>query len=215
MDYDHPTVLVVDDDPAMRDALRFMFTQTGLRVETYASAEEFLAALNAETCGCIILDLRMPGLDGVKLHERLRICGSQLPVIFLTGHGDMHVAVEEMKVGAFDFISKPVNRDVLLQRVGEAIALGIARLREGEDARDINRRFALLSPREVEVLEQVAHGQASKQIAISLGLAELTVANHRAHILRKMGAANSADLVRKLALIGRVPPPEQSPNGIT
>jgi FixJ family two-component response regulator len=201
-----PTVYVVDDDPAMRDSLEFMFTGTGLPVVTYASAEAFLADQRPCRCGCLILDLRMPGMSGHELSRRLRALEPQLPVILLTGHGDISTAVSEMKQGAFDFFAKPVNRDVLLKRVREAVETCQARSQEGEEAADIRRKLADLSPRELEVIDLVAGGLANKKIALRLGLSERTVANHRAHVLYKLEAANTADVVRKLALVGQIGP---------
>ncbi len=198
------TVFVVDDDIAMRESIGFALSQAGLCVEVFASGEEFLMRLGREARGCIILDLRMPGMSGSELHAKLVARKLHLPVIILTGHGDVPTAVEEMKRGAFDFLSKPVKRDVLLTRGAEAIALDAARCQAGTETVDIMRRIETLSPRELEVMDQVALGQANKQIAYQLKLSELTVANHRAHILRKMGAVNSADLVRQLGLIHRL-----------
>jgi len=199
-----PRVFVVDDDPGMRDSLAFMFSGTGLSVESYASAESFLKIASRETHGCLILDLRMPGMGGLELLAQLRAREVDLPVIVLTGHGDIATAVNEMKRGAFDFISKPVNREVLLRRVREACDIDLQRCVQGQEAVSIGRAVATLSPREREVMDLVAHGQSNKSIAKLLGLSARTVANHRAHILRKMTAINSADLGRKLGVIGRL-----------
>jgi FixJ family two-component response regulator len=201
-----PTVYVVDDDPAMRDSLAFMFTGTGLAVQTYASAEAFLEALPADARGCLILDLRMPGMSGHELHRHLNALGRHPPVIVLTGHGDVPTAVSEMKLGAIDFLTKPVNREVLLQRVRDAMDADQSLRRQLGEMEDTHRRLATLSPRELEVMDHVARGQANKEIARQLGVAERTVANHRAHLSHKLGAGNAADLVRKLGLIGRLGP---------
>jgi len=198
------TVFVVDDDPAMRDSLAFMFTGTGLAVRTYASAEAFLAGLEPEADGCLILDLRMPGMNGHELHRRLNALGVQLPVIVLTGHGDVPLAVAEMRIGAFDFLTKPVNREVLLKQASAAIDLGRALRRQVGEVEEFRRKLMTLSTRELEVMDRVAQGQANKEIAHRLGLSVRTVANHRAHLSHKLGAANAADLVRKLGLIGRI-----------
>ena len=199
-----PTVYIVDDDPAIRDSLAFMFTGTGLAVQTYASAEAFLEALPAGAQGCLILDLRMPGMNGHDLHRRLNALGRHLPVIVLTGHGDVPSAVTEMKLGAVDFLIKPVNREVLLQRVRDALEADRALRHQFGDVEDFHRRLATLSPRELEVMDHVAQGQANKEIAWQLALSVRTVANHRAHLSHKLGANNAADLVRKLSLVGRV-----------
>jgi FixJ family two-component response regulator len=198
------TVYVVDDDVAMRASLEFMFTGTGLPVRTYASAEAFLEEMAPHAQGCLILDLRMPGMDGHELHRRLHARGRHVPVIVLTGHGDVPAAVGEMKLGAFDFLTKPVNREVLLQRVREALEADLARRQQSEETADIEGKLAALSQRELEVMDHVAQGQANKEIARQLGISERTVANHRAHLLHKMGGGNTADLVRKLGLIGRL-----------
>ena len=202
----HTTVYVVDDDAAMRSSLEFMVTGTDLNVRTYTSAEEFLAEVKPQTRGCLILDLRMPGMSGHELHRQLNTRGVKLPVIVLTGHGDVPTAVGAMKLGAFDFLTKPVNRDVLLQRVRAALEADQARDRQGEETADFERRLATLTPRELEVMDHVARGQANKEIARQLGVAERTVANHRAHLSHKLGVGNAADLVRKLGLIGRLGP---------
>jgi FixJ family two-component response regulator len=200
------TVYVVDDDAAMRASLEFMFTDTGLPVRAYASAEAFLEGLLPHTHGCLILDLRMPGMDGHELHRRLNALGRHLPVIVLTGHGDVPAAVGEMKLGAFDFLTKPVNREVLLRCVREALEADRVRDRQGVEVEEIEGKLAALSARELEVMDHVARGQANKEIARQLGLSERTVANHRAHLSHKMGAANTADLVRMLGLVGRIGP---------
>ena len=198
------TVYVVDDDAAMRASLEFMFTDTGLPVRAYASAEAFLEDMPPQMQGCLILDLRMPGMNGYELHQRLKALGRHLPVIMLTGHGDVPAAVDEMKLGAFDFLAKPVNREVLLGRVREAIEADLARRQQGEETADIEGKLAALSARELEVMGHVARGQANKEIARQLGISERTVANHRAHLLHKIGASNTADMVRMLGVVGRL-----------
>ena len=197
-----PQVFAIDDDAAMRDSLRFMFTCTGVAIQTYACAAEFLEAYIPECRGCILLDIRLPDMDGVALHRRLRELDCRLPVIVLTGHGDVSMAVEEMKLGAFDFLMKPVNRGLLLERVGEAMALDAASGRETEEIRAIKGRLASLTSREMEIVKHVALGQASKNIAVEFGISCKTVSHHRHQIMRKMAAANAADLVRQLALVG-------------
>jgi len=199
-----PTVYVVDDDPAMRDSLAFMFTGTGLPVQTFASAEEFLRHMPPEARGCLILDLRMPGMNGHELHRRLNTLGRHVPVIMLTGHGDVPSAVSAMKLGAIDFLIKPVNREVLLQRVRDAIDSDWSLRRQLGELEDIHRRLATLSPRELEIMDHVVQGQANKEIARQLKLSVRTVANHRAHLSHKLGTANAADLVRRLSLVGRI-----------
>ena len=207
-----PKVFVVDDDSAMRDSLAFMFTATGVPVETHASAESFLAVAQPELRGCLVLDLRMPRMSGLELHRQLRSQGVRLPVIILTAHGDVPTAVDEMKLGAFDFLAKPVNRDRLLRRVREALDADRTRQQQDDETADLRRKLATLSPRELQVMDRVAQGHANKKIAFELGLSERTVANHRAHLMEKIGGGNTADLVRKLALVGRAGP---APGGLS
>jgi len=204
-----PKVFIVDDDPAMRDSLRFMFTGTEVSVELYESAEAFLERFCPSMVGCIILDLRMRKMDGLQLHRKLRSSGSSLPVIILTGHGDVETAVSEMKYGAFDFFTKPVNREILLPRVREAIKEQLRHQAKEQESASILRKLASVSKRECEVMDLVALGHSNKQIAPILKLSERTVANHRARVLQKMEAPNSADLVRQLGIIGRVKPNSQ------
>jgi two-component system, LuxR family, response regulator FixJ len=198
-------VHIVDDHPAMREALCFMLTEAGLAAEAFASAEEFLEAGGLQAEGCLFLDLRMPGMDGAELHRRLRAGGSTMPVIILTGHGAVASAVSEMKAGAFDYLTKPVNREVLLQCVRSALAGAEAWRKVGKEVGVVREQLGKLSRREREVMKGVAAGHSSKQIAKNLGVSTRTIANHRAHFMRKMNAGNAADLVRKLALAGHIP----------
>jgi two-component system, LuxR family, response regulator FixJ len=197
-------VHIVDDHEAMREALCFTLTDAGLTAEAYASAEEFLDAGGLKAEGCLILDLRMPGMDGSELHRRLRAAGSPMPVIILTGHGEVASAVRGIKAGAFDYLTKPVNREVLLRCVRSALALAEAHWKIGQEAAAVWALLEKLSHREKEVMEAVAAGQSSKQIARNLGISTRTIANHRAHFMQKMQATNTADLVRKLALAGHL-----------
>jgi FixJ family two-component response regulator len=201
-----PKVFIVDDDPAIRDSLKFMFTGTDIVVEFCESAEAFLDKYCTSAMGCVILDLRMQGMDGQQLHRKLRSSGACVPVIILTGHGDIATAVSEMKFGAFDFFTKPVSRTDLLPRVRDAINEHVKRYAAEQEAIAIYRRLATVSERECEVMDHVALGQSNKQIARVLNLSERTVANHRASVLQKMNAANTADLVRQLGIVGRVQP---------
>jgi FixJ family two-component response regulator len=205
MAQEQANVFIVDDDPAMRDALKFMLTNTGLPVRAFESGEAFLEAWGQEMRGCVILDMRMPGVDGAEVHDKLHAAGSKMPVIFLTGHGDVASAVNEMKKGAYDFLTKPVNREALLERVRGALEQEVGRQGEEDAAAAVRAMLATLSPRELEVAKQVAAGLPSKTIAVQLGISERTIANHRANFMRKMKAKNTADLVRKLALAGQVP----------
>ena len=195
-----PIVHVVDDDEAVRDSISMLIDTVGMPHQLHPSADAFLAAYEKDNLGkrpgCIVLDIRMPGMTGLELQEALNERHCVLPIIFITGHGDIPMAVEAMRRGALDFIRKPFSDDDLLERVREALERNVAdRNREG--ARDAARAgHAALSPREKEVFDRVASGQANKFVAIELGISERTVEIHRAQVMKKMGARTLAQLVR-------------------
>lgn len=195
-----PIVHVVDDDEAVRDSISMLLDTVGMPHQLHPSADAFLAAYEKDNLGkrpgCIVLDIRMPGMTGLELQEALNERHCVLPIIFITGHGDIPMAVEAMRRGALDFIRKPFSDDDLLERVREALERNVAdRNREG--ARDAARAgHAALSPREKEVFDRVASGQANKFVAIELGISERTVEIHRAQVMKKMGARTLAQLVR-------------------
>lgn len=191
-----PVVFVVDDDEAVRAAVAMLLRSVSLPVETFASAREFLEAWTPERAGCLVLDLRMPGLSGLELQERLAAQGNPLPIIFLTGHGDVPDAVAAMRAGAVDFLGKPFRDQDLLDRVQEALELDRARRAEIGLREELRRRLERLTPRESEVLDRVVEGQPNKQIALELGVSERTVEIHRARAMTKMEAASLAELVR-------------------
>lgn len=199
-----PTVFVVDDDEAMRDSLQWLLRSVGLAVDCFASAEAFLAAYDPRRPGCLVLDVRMPGMSGLELQQRLADQGSALPVIVITGHGDVPMAVRAMKAGAIDFIEKPFNNQALLERVGAAVRASTASLAEQAQAREIRARLEALTPREREVAWAVAAGKQNKAIAFELGISPKTVEVHRHNAMEKMGAATAADLARMLTLSGRL-----------
>ena len=195
-----PTVFIVDDDPAVRDAVSLLLRTSGLTVATFASAAAFLASSAAQQAGCLVLDVRMPGMSGLDLQKQLRAQGCCIPILFMTGHGDVPMAIRAMKGGAFDFIEKPFQGETLLQRVREALALD-ARQRQRQAIRtEATARLALLSAREREVLDRAAAGQYNKVIAAELGISLSTVEIHRKRVMEKLEAESLADLIRILAL---------------
>jgi FixJ family two-component response regulator len=189
-------VFIVDDDEAVRGSLKLLLKSIGLPAQTYASAQEFLASFDPLRPGCLVLDIRMPGMSGLELQETLNARGALLPIIFITGHGDVPMAVEAMQRGAMDFLQKPFRDQDLLDRINKALEKD----RAGRDLLGnlvrIRARMAELTPREREVLGRVTAGQANKVIAADLGLSQRTVEIYRAHVMEKMGANSLAHLVR-------------------
>ena len=189
-------VYIVDDDEAMRDSLQWLIESQGLAVRTFAAAEDFLAACGDAMAGCIVLDVRMPGMSGLELYEKMNLRRCTLPVIFITGHGDVPMAVSALKKGAVDFIEKPFNDKELLRVIGQCLERESAtrqqRQREGESA----RRLAGLTEREREVMDLVLAGKLNKQIADVLNISIKTVEVHRARIMDKMGVRSVAELVQ-------------------
>jgi len=197
-----PTVFVVDDDPAMRQSLRWLLQSVGLAVETYGTAEAFLAAIDANRAGCLVLDVRMPGMSGLHLQEELKQRGITLPIIVVTGYAEVPTAVRALKTGAIDFIEKPFSDQMLVESVRHALALDQqARATEAERA-EVTARLALLSAREREVMERVTEGKPNKIIASELGIGEKTVEVHRANVMRKVSVGSVAALTR-LVLLAR------------
>lgn len=196
-----PTIFLIDDDQAVRDAVSLLLQTSGFTVEVFASAVAFLEAGMDHRPGCLLLDVRMPGLSGLDLQKMLCAKGYRTPIIFMTGHGDVPMAIRAMKAGAFDFIEKPFQGQALLDRLTEALALD-DRERHRQACRDEARaRMALLSPREREVLERVAEGQYNKVIAADLGISLSTVEIHRKRVMEKLRAESLSDLIRLLALL--------------
>lgn len=191
-----PIVFIVDDDDAVRSSLRLLLKSWSLESACYASAEDFLANYSPAQAGCLVLDVRMPGMSGIELQQELNARGATLPVIFITGHGHVPMAVEAMQAGAFDFLQKPFRDDDLLGRIQRAIAKDAevrAHLRERQSIED---RLDSLTPRERDVLRLVVAGKANKVVAADLGLSQRTVEIHRARVMEKMEAGSLAQLVR-------------------
>jgi two-component system, LuxR family, response regulator FixJ len=193
-----PTVFVVDDDEAVCDSLELLLTSVGRRVETFLSARAFLDAYDPARPGCLVLDVRMPGISGLELQERLTALDADLPVLFVTAHGDVPMAVRALQAGAVDFLQKPYREQELLERIDAALA--VDRRRRDRRARDARRDRCLdrLTPREREVLDHVVAGDANKVTAGALGISERTVEIHRGRMMRKMEAGSVAELVRLL-----------------
>jgi FixJ family two-component response regulator len=196
-----PRVFLVDDQPAVLKALSRLLTSVGFEVASFGSAQEFLDSGNAAAAGCLVLDLAMPGMDGMALQQALTAAASALPVIFLTGNGDIDSSVQAMKLGAADFLTKPVDGDKLLRAVRAAVEKNRQTRAERAELDDILERLASLTPREHEVLALVVEGKLNKQAAAELGTVEKTIKVHRARVMTKMRAGSLAELVR---LVGRV-----------
>jgi FixJ family two-component response regulator len=201
-----PAVFVIDDDPLVCAALGRLLRSAGFRTEAFATAEAFLGHPLPDVPACAVLDVQMPGLSGLDLQGRLAERAPDLPVIFLTGHGDIPMTVRAMKAGAVDFLPKPVAADALIAAVRQALARHAQARAAGAEVLELRRRAALLSPREREVMAQVVSGKLNKQTGSRLGVTEKTVKAHRARVMRKMAAASLADLVRMAALLGVGPP---------
>ncbi len=195
-----PTVFLIDDDQAVRDAVGLLLRATGLSVESFASATDFLKSDSIHRPSCLLLDVRMPGMSGLDLQKQLQDQGHRIPIIFMTGHGDVPMATRAMKAGAFDFIEKPFQGQTLLARVREALERDARELRRQAQRSEAAARLARLSPREREVLERVAAGQYNKVIAAELGISLSTVEIHRKRVMEKLEADSLSDLIRTLAL---------------
>jgi FixJ family two-component response regulator len=189
-------VFVIDDEILIREGLQSLIKSVGLRVETFASAQDFLAAKRPDAPACLVLDVRMPGLSGLDLQLKLIETNIQIPIIFVTGHGDIPMSVRAMKEGAYEFLTKPVRGQDLLDAVQKAIASDRGLRKERSELANIRSRFDSLTPREKEVLDLVVAGLLNKQIADELGTSELTIKTHRAHVMEKTQAESLAHLVR-------------------
>jgi two-component system, LuxR family, response regulator FixJ len=190
------TVFIVDDDDAVRKSLALLMQSAGLPVESFASAREFLTRYDAYQPGCVVLDVRMPEMTGLELQEYLNIHGAIIPVIFITGHGDVPMAVEAMRAGAYDFLQKPFLDADLLERIRRALEQDRANRTRLQQHDAIQERLVSLTPREREILDLVTSGKPNKVMAAQLGVSQRTVEIHRARVMEKMGASSLAQLVR-------------------
>ena len=200
-----PIIYLVDDDEAVRDALGMLLKSIGLEHETFASALDFLQSYDARRHSCLVADIRMPGLSGLELQQRLNEERSEIPIIFITGHGDVPMAVTAMKSGAVDFLQKPFRDQDLIDRIHKALDRDGERRKGRAEQDEIRARLTLLTPRETEVMQRVVRGQANKVIAMDLGDSQRTVELHRARVMKKLKLRSVAELVHAIDRIGGVP----------
>ena len=197
-----PIVYIVDDDESVRRALTNLFQSVSLRVEAFGSALEFLQSSLSDVASCLVLDIRLPGLSGLDFQTELAKANINIPIIFMTGHGDIPMTVRAMKAGAVDFLTKPFRQQEMLDAVAAAIEHDRKRRKEEKTISNARALFETLTPRERDVLALVAAGLMNKQIAAEVGIAEITVKIHRGHIMKKMGTRSVADLVRITEMLG-------------
>ena len=197
-----PIVFVVDDDPSMLQALANLFRSVGLRAEVFGSARELLESELPDVASCLVLDIRLPGPSGLDFQAELAKADIQIPIIFMTGHGDIPMTVKAMKAGAIDFLTKPFRDQDMLDAVATAIERDRTRRKDQKAVAELRAVFETLTTRERDVFALVASGLMNKQIAAEIGLAEITVKIHRGHLMRKMGARSLADLVRMAEMLG-------------
>jgi FixJ family two-component response regulator len=197
-----PIVFVVDDDRSLRTSTERLLRSLGFAVQTFASAQEFLAHGRPDGPACLLLDVRMPGVSGLDLQRELAQSGVQIPIVFMTGHGDIPMTVRAMKAGAVEFLTKPVRKQALIDAIRAAVERDRVSHAERRDARALRERYEQLTPREREVMTLIVAGLLNKQVAYELATAERTIKFHRAHIMQKMGAESLAALVRMAAQLG-------------
>lgn len=189
-------VCLVDDDPAVRNSFQALMKSAGIKLVAFGSAQEFFAGFEPKNVGCLILDVRMPGMSGLELQDTLRQRKMPIPILILTGHADIHLAVQAVKSGAFDVIEKPIKEDLLLDRIQRAFDLYLEWQKVENERKDIGERLSSLTPRELEVLDLMVGGRTNKMIAEYLGISRKTLDIHRSKVMGKMKARTVADLVR-------------------
>jgi len=195
-------VLVVDDDVSVREALAGLIRSAGMTVETFATAQDFLAHPRADAPGCLVLDIALPGLSGLDLQKRMAEIDLKIPIVFITGHGDVPTSVQAMKAGALEFLTKPFSDQDLLNAIHQAIKRDRAVRRQRATLRELRHRYESLTPREREVMERVVAGLLNKQVAAELGTSVMTIKAHRGQVMHKMRADSLADLVRMSDMLG-------------
>lgn len=200
-----PVVYIVDDDPSIRHAMELLLRSVGLANRIFPSGEQFLAAIAPDSAGCVVLDIRMPGLGGLELQEKLAELDCRLPIIFVTGYGDVAMAVEAMQKGAFDFIEKPYRDQELLDRINDALQIDSLHRARNDETRQIRERMERLTNREREVMDLVVTGRSNKVIAQDLDVSQRTVEIHRARVMEKLEARSLADLVRMFLTVSDRP----------